>query len=623
MQDLTFWNRLLLDGVAAEQLPPPLVARALALLNGAAFDVVNAAQGSPYAGYALQAQPHQWTGVDLSVALARSAGLVLADVFQGRAYASTVAETVQRSLMGELPTAASHLGQALGQQVAQALLALRAGDRNLLGSTTYAPPDPNATDVPAAGAYQPTGPGFPKPASLPDWGAADPWIAGSLRVSNPGSNPVIPALPSLTSSAYAEAFQQVKQLGSAKSELRTNDQSQIAMFWANGVGTETPPGHWQTALATIAEQQQLNLLNTTRLYAAAGFALADAGMTAWRVKYDPAFWRPVTAIQQADRDGNSDTQADPFWQPLISTPPFPAFPSGHSTFSAAAATVAAELLGDAQMFTLQGGNQRQISRSYTSLMQAAEESGMSRIYGGIHFAFDNLTGLAMGQAIGRNVLDQALMEQVWLPDGGASYRYGLAGATARSVQGGGGHDRITGAFDQGNRLWGNAGDDLLIGGSHDDWLIGGTGVDQLFGLGGSDLLIAGSGGSRLVGSGGDEADEVDRLVGGTGRDHFVFSGSEAGLSYSSTSSYAWIKGFDLTQDCVEIRDHSSPDSASSYRLGLAPQSLGVDAPMDSWLYRGSDTIARFDGISLQQWGFSTMAGGSLVDHPHLTVFQWV
>lgn len=619
LQDLTFWNRLLLDGVAAEKIPPQLVARALALLNTAFYDVVNVVQGSTYAGYAIQADPNVWTRADLSVAMVRAAGLVLADVFQGRAYAATVLKTAEQFLARALPTAAARRGDALGREAAEALLALRGGDRNLLGSSTYTPP---AAGTAEAGAYLPTGAVFPLPASLPDWGGADPWITGSINQATPGLNPLIPGLPEITSSAYAEALAQVKQLGSSTSSTRTPEQAQIAEFWANGAGTETPPGHWQAVLATIAEQQQLNLLATVRLYAAAGMALADAGIAAWDVKYDPAFWRPITAIQQADRDGNPATEGDPSWQPLISTPPFPAFPSGHSTFSAAAATVAGQLLGDAHTFTLTGGNKREITRSYTSLMQAAEESGLSRIYGGIHFSFDNVTGLAMGQAIGLHVLDQALMEQAWLPDGGASYQHGDAGATARSVQGGSGDDLIIGSLNQGNRLWGNAGNDVLIGGTKNDWLVGGTGVDQLIGRGGSDVLIAGSGGSRLVGSDGYAVAEVDRLVGGEGADRFVLTGRKGGLVYSDSLSYAWIQGFDLSKDSVELLPNPTSASDLTYRLGDAPLALTTGSTTDSWLYRGQDAIARFEGISLLQWGFNNGSGGMISDSLHRDAFQW-
>lgn len=625
LQDLTFWNRLLLDGVAAEKLPPPLVARALALLNTALYDVVNAAQGSPYAGYAIQADPQRWSGSDLSVAMARAAGLVLAEVFQGRSYATTAVTTAEQFLARALPIPDTLRGDALGREAATALLTLRAGDRNLLGSTSYAPPDPLKA---VAGAYLPTSAAFPMPASLPDWGDADPWITGSITQATPGLNPLIPGLPALNSAAYAAAFAQVKQLGSSTSSLRSAEQAEIAQFWANGAGTETPPGHWQSIVSTIAEQQQLNLLASVRLYAAVGMALADAGIAAWDVKYDPAFWRPVTAIQQADRDGNPETVADPGWLPLISTPPFPSFPSGHSTFSAAAAAVAGQLLGDAQTFTIVGGNQREITRSYTSLMQAAEESGLSRIYGGIHFSFDNITGLAMGQAIGRFTLDQALMEQVWLPAGGATYQYGTSGAVARSVQGGAGDDRIIGCQDQGNRLWGQAGNDLLIGGRQNDWLAGGTGMDQLIGRGGSDVLMAGSGGSRLVGSDGNSVGEVDRLVGGDGADRFVLSGQEGGLCYSNSLSYAWIQGFDLTKDSVELQPLSSLDPGTSYWLGDAPAALASSlspAPTsESWLYRGQDAIARFEGISLMQWGFAAGVTSGLISQTHYqNAFQWI
>src|SRR5262249_21301961 len=121
------------------------------------------------------------------------------------------------------------------------------------------------------------------------------------------------------------------------------------------------------------------------------------------------FWRPVTGIRRADEDGNPDTAADPKWEPLLVTPPFPSYTSGHSTFSAAGATVLASFFGtDDVPFTTTSDDLPGVTRSFASFSAAAHEAGRSRIYGGIHWQFDNADGLASGAALGRLVSENFL-----------------------------------------------------------------------------------------------------------------------------------------------------------------------------------------------------------------------
>lgn len=616
LASLNGWNRLLLEAIGKAALSPALSSRALAMFNTACFDCVNAARGSIYSGYALNVRPDGWRGADLSTAFAQVASTVLGDVFAGTSQAAAITAAVSSALNARPVSAASDQGLALGQQVGDRYAALRADDRNHLGTAGYVAPTPAEASTTTPGVYVATVNGFPKGPSLPDWGRATPWIQGTLQASRPGTTPpgasaAIPTAPALDSEAYARDFQEVKLKGSVDSASRTADEAQIAQFWANGPKTETPPGHWQEIVTTIAQQKGLSLLETSRLYAAVGMALADAAIAAWAVKYDGPLWRPITAIQQADRDGNPLTIGDASWMSFIATPAFPTFPSGHSTFSAAAAAAADALVGAVDPFKVMGGDNRDIERSYTSLWQAAEESGRSRILGGIHFNFDNITGLAMGRAIGSQVVDQALMEQAWLADGGVTYRFdGLdPQARARAVQGGQGDDLIIGAADQGNRLAGGVGRDRLQGGSRSDWLSGGDGDDLLIGLGGSDWLEAGAGGARLVASSGAQAQEQDTMVCGSGVDIVVLSEANGqGLNYSTSDSHATIKGFDLVSDRIELR--ASDLVAHAYSL-QAQGPLAISSGMaSSWLYRSGDALACFEGVAISSWGLGP-AGGEL------------
>ena len=140
--------------------------------------------------------------------------------------------------------------------------------------------------------------------------------------------------------------------------------------------------------------------------------MADSLIAAWDTKYEYNFVRPVTAIRNADNDGYPDTAADPAWLPLLTTPGHPSYMAAHSAVSATAATVLAEFYGnDAVAFTSSaevaaGGPV--ITRSFNGFWQAAEEAGASRIYGGIHWSFDNEAGLEAGRGVGEFVADNLL-----------------------------------------------------------------------------------------------------------------------------------------------------------------------------------------------------------------------
>ncbi|MBL8878918.1 MAG: vanadium-dependent haloperoxidase [Phycisphaerales bacterium] len=129
--------------------------------------------------------------------------------------------------------------------------------------------------------------------------------------------------------------------------------------------------------------------------------MADAAIACWNAKYTYEFWRPVTAIQLGDDDENPCTFGDPTWLPLITTPPFPTYTSGHSTFSGAAANVLAQFFdNDDIAFDSTSDGLPGVTRSFTSFSQAAGEAADSRLYGGIHFRFDNEAGLLVGTDLG-------------------------------------------------------------------------------------------------------------------------------------------------------------------------------------------------------------------------------
>jgi membrane-associated phospholipid phosphatase len=208
----------------------------------------------------------------------------------------------------------------------------------------------------------------------------------------------------LSSARYAADFNQVKSLGAVNSATRTAEQTEIARFWSDFSYTVTPPGHWNEIAREIAKQRNDSLVENARLFALLNVGLADAAIVAWDAKFHFNSWRPVTAIQEADRDNNPNTAADPGWEPLLSTPPFPEYISGHSAFSGVAAEILTQFTGsDATSFTVTSDTLPGVIRSFHSFAGAAEEIGMSRIYGGIHFLSADLDGRAAGRALGRDI----------------------------------------------------------------------------------------------------------------------------------------------------------------------------------------------------------------------------
>jgi membrane-associated phospholipid phosphatase len=166
----------------------------------------------------------------------------------------------------------------------------------------------------------------------------------------------------------------------AVSQTLTDEQKRIAEYWADGAGTATPAGHWNLiAVDLLRAAAGWSTLRTARLFAALNTAQADAFIACWDAKY--AYWsiRPISAIRRL---------IDPSWLSYITTPPFPSYPSGHSTTSGAASTVLAAFF----------------PAKARELAAKAEEAALSRLYGGIHFRSDNEAGLAVGRRIGRDAL---------------------------------------------------------------------------------------------------------------------------------------------------------------------------------------------------------------------------
>ena len=383
---VTDWNTAALNAIRTQRTTPPRAARALAILHASIFDAINGFERD-FEPYFVKERPRGDGSQDAAAAAA--AHQVLTSLLQASAPAF---DTLRESSLARIKDGPrKQRGIEWGERVAAQILAWRAGDNS---DAIVAPPAGSG-----AGAWIPTPPGF-APYLLPQWGEVTPFAMPSNAHFRP------PGPPSLASAEYAAEFNEVKALGASTGSSRTPDQQQIALFWADGAGTETPPGHWNSIAQDVARLRGNSVIENARLFALLNAAMADAAVCAWEAKYTFNFWRPVTAIRNGDIDGNDATTGDSGWSSLIVTPPFPDYVSGHSTFSGAAARVLAGFYGsDAIAFTTGSDFLPGVTRTFSSFSAAAKEAALSRLYGGIHFRSANEDGLAAGEEIGAWTVD--------------------------------------------------------------------------------------------------------------------------------------------------------------------------------------------------------------------------
>jgi hypothetical protein len=378
------WNGLLLDSVRAMRTNPPMASRQMAILNVSIFDAVNGLDEGFKLYHVAGPGP---AGASPEAAAIAAGHRVLSALYPAR---QAIFDQARGEQLAAIPDgSAKQQGVDWGTAVADQILTLRQDD----GSSVAV----GYEEAPGAGWWIPTPPAFAAPL-LPGWGQVRPWTmthGAQFRVSAP---------PPVTSPQYFAAFEEVRLLGDSDSPLRTADQTEIARFWDDGAGTQTPPGHWIDIARLVSAQQGLDLLDTARLFALLGMTVADAAIVAWDNKFHYNHWRPYTGVLEADDDGNPATTFEADWNSLIATPPFPAYTSGHSTFSGGSGRLLGLFFGrDDVGFTIGSDGLPGEQRSFASFSQASEEAGQSRIYGGIHWQYDNQQGLSSGRALAEHV----------------------------------------------------------------------------------------------------------------------------------------------------------------------------------------------------------------------------
>jgi hypothetical protein len=393
---VTDWMHNSMDAIRGHGGGPGPVSRAYAMEAAAVYDAVVAIDRNYRPVHATANPP---VGTSHEAAVVKAAHDVLVALMPDQAAMLDPRMTV--ALAGMPDGSSKTNGMALGADIAQQILAWRTGD----GSDVEIPYDPPI----GPGIWRPTAPNFDPPWGA-GWGLVRPFVI-------PGTAPfMVPPPPALSSQRYTDAFNQVKSLGEMHSTTRTDDQTNIAYFWANDRNTTSKPmGQWNDIAMIISAQRHLTLAQNARLLALLNVGMADGGVVCWQIKYTYDLWRPITAIPLADTDGNPDTVADPDWRPLAdalpapNTPPFPAYTSGHATFGAVSAEILARYFGsDTIPFSCGTDEVTGMIRNFTSFSQASEENAISRIYLGVHWIFDATFGIASGTAVGDYVFEHGL-----------------------------------------------------------------------------------------------------------------------------------------------------------------------------------------------------------------------
>ena len=340
------WNALARDLVAAEGTAPPIAARYYALLGVAQQRAAESAHASSHGRPAPQLHDA------VRAAVVSASAEVLAYAFPARGALLRQTERADIESIDAQGPARTNLSSAqqLGADAARVVILDAATDGSDAVWTPHIPTGPGKWVLdPAAG--------MPL---LPLWGSVRPWLLESGSQFRP------PPPPAFTSPEYANALAEVRRI----SDTRTPEQLRITQYWSDGAGTATPPGHWNAIAADLAERHHLDEERATQMFAFLNMALMDAGIACWDAKYTYWLIRP--------------SQADPLITTPVGLPNFPSYVSGHATFSGAASTLLGAVFPSARR----------------DLQAMADEAAMSRLYGGIHYRFDNDQGLALGRKIG-------------------------------------------------------------------------------------------------------------------------------------------------------------------------------------------------------------------------------
>jgi PAP2 superfamily len=249
-------------------------------------------------------------------------------------------------------------------------------------------------------------PGRWTPTSIPlgqKWGDRSPWFAKR------SSDYSLPPPPKLSSKIWARDFVEVRALGGQNSLSRSPEQTEIARFWIDGL-----PNIYHGVLRSYVDANPTrDVVENARLFAAVAQAQDEAAIVTWEIKFRYNFWRPITAIRNADRDGNPATVENKSWVPfLTNTPMHPEYPSGHSALAKALATVLnAEKTASLTSLRTTSLSAKGVVRTWNSVDDLAAEVSNARVYAGVHYRFSVLAGERVGTLVGKKAIDKFYVNQ--------------------------------------------------------------------------------------------------------------------------------------------------------------------------------------------------------------------
>ena len=364
------------------------------MVHLAVYDAVVAIEGG-YAPYSIQRKNPLDADADVRAAVATAAYTTA----RARVAASQFAYLDQEyaNFMASLPDGLAKTGGIrVGTRAAAALIEKRSRDgfnNVVLYECSEIPPPP--------GEFEPDS-GCPASAAAPQ--PIDAKVGQIKPYTFRNRHDFAPRRPrALTSATYTADFNETRELGGADSVVRTPEQTDIAFFWS-----ENPYVHWNRNLTSLAVSKALGVLETARMFAMVQTAVSDAVITGFAAKYRYSFWRPRTAIPQADADGNDNTEADPSWRPLLSVN-HPEYPSGHGFWSSALIDALADFFGTTDVaWTITTSKIAvprvgQTSRTYEDLETLKTEIFNARIWGGLHWRFSTDAGDRIGGRIASHV----------------------------------------------------------------------------------------------------------------------------------------------------------------------------------------------------------------------------